>query len=180
MNLVETAFHLFTCYGIRPVSMMDIAKACPEKQQEKLTKATLVKHCSRKMENEIRDMISGLPLSHLNETEQILLIYKELMKYIRKVHPAFFYDLKKIHPEIYSHLVQTVDSAVFGEVKSLLEKGQHTGHISKSIDVDLECILHKMMLEKLVAESGSGTQQFQPDQVFEQLFRIRLKGIQVN
>ncbi|MDZ7849176.1 MAG: hypothetical protein U5L96_22005 [Owenweeksia sp.] len=177
---METAFQLFTQYGIRSVSIMDITKACPEKYRDKLTKAGLVERCSRKMVYEIRDIIKGLTLSQKSETEGILTIYRELITYMWKINFTFFYDLKKYHPAIYSHMIEAVDIAIFEEVKSLLRKGQSTGNITKSIDVDLECILHKMMLVRLVEEFRSGTHQFSVDQVFEQLFGMRFKGIQIN
>ncbi|HNE30690.1 MAG TPA: helix-turn-helix domain-containing protein, partial [Saprospiraceae bacterium] len=105
-RILEGAEGLFMKYGIRSVSMDDIAR------QLGISKKTLYQHFADK-----DDMIQQVSLSHLSRNQQemedmrrqavnaideLALISVALRKGMEELNPSLLFDLKKYHPKAWS------------------------------------------------------------------------------
>ena len=63
-----------------------------------------------------------------------------------KIHPSFFPDLKKYHPEIYKKTIKKGDIRTYEITYVLLKRGVNEGIFSKEFNLDLANIfIHKTM-----------------------------------
>ncbi len=98
-QIINTAFDLFSQYGIKSVSMDDVAKAAGiskrtlyESFEDKET--LLIEGIDHNTES-LGQYLTGLEKEPFNALEVILLFYEEMMKNPRWFNEKFYEDLKK-------------------------------------------------------------------------------------
>ena len=98
-QIINTAFDLFSQYGIKSVSMDDVAKAAGiskrtlyESFEDKET--LLIEGIDHNSES-LGQYLTGLEKEPFNALEVILLFYEEMMKNPRWFNEKFYEDLKK-------------------------------------------------------------------------------------
>lgn len=176
-----TAERLFSCFGVKSVTMDDVAK------EISISKKTLYK-CFRDKESLVMCTIE----SHMQETEQaideiiaveenpIYQLYK-ITQYIigkqRRFSPSMMYDLKKYHPSSFQIFEKHRSSHIVNHIKQNIELGRNTGHYRN--DFDSQVIAHSFsMLSFSVFESIelNSLEIAQNDLVIE-IIRYHLRGI---
>ena len=95
-QIINTAFDLFSQYGIKSVSMDDVAKAAG------ISKRTLYESFEDKetlliegIDHNSEQYLTGFEKEPFNALEVILLFYEEMMKNPRWFNEKFYEDLKK-------------------------------------------------------------------------------------
>lgn len=178
MDIVGSALKLFSTHGIRAVSKQDIQNEAHEILN--LPKDEIIEQCVQNISDNIKKIVPEAHDESLSPTDQIMAIYSKMLHYMLNFNLAFFNDLKKYHSKHFEDLLQVLDDTVYDEVKRLLRKGKAQGNLLFWIDVDLECTIHKTMLNHIITEFNFQTNDYTIEQVYTQIFTVRFKGIEAN
>lgn len=140
-KILSQAFNLFTKYGIRNVSMDDLASNLG------VSKKTLYHHISNKadlihkamemhlsLECEIANQIAQ---SSANAIEEILNIAEHVMRQLSMMHPSAIYELKKYYPESWELMENHRSKYIYGTVVNNINKGIEQGLYRPDIKPEL-------------------------------------------
>lgn len=130
-NILLTGRDLFMKYGIKSVSMDDLARELG------MSKRTLYKHFSSKKElvkkivfhhtEEEESMMQSIQALNVDAIQEMLLISDYIQKLTTQMKPTILYDLKKYHKEAWN----IIEALHFGFIRQCLiqniRKGQAEG-----------------------------------------------------
>lgn len=149
-RILEAAKELFFSYGIRSISMDDIARHLG------MSKKTLYEHYNDKNEIVTTLMVSSLEgnrekLCCIGETctdavQEIILIMKHISEMFSRINPNLFYDLQKYYPKPWKVFQDFKQQSMIKMVESNLQKGIAQGNFRKDINVK---ILAKIRIEQI-------------------------------
>ncbi len=140
-EITEKARKLFLEYGIRSVSMDDIAKelSISKKTLYQLfkDKADLVKHIiileTERIMKEMQEQIENAE----NSIDRMLKINEHLIRIRQKTPKKINFDLKKYYPEILEELKKNLEMKMMTAVKENHKKGQEEGLIRTDMNLDV-------------------------------------------
>ncbi|WP_025765152.1 TetR/AcrR family transcriptional regulator [Dyadobacter tibetensis] len=149
-RIVKSSLSLFWRYGIKSVTMDDIAKELG------ISKRTIYQHFKDK--NEIVETVISeelckqtcefeeLEAKAVNPIDEMVHISAHIRESLCNMNPALLYDLKKYHPEGFQLFSQFKQSMVLQSVKDNLLKGQEEGFYRRDINVE---ILSRLRVEQI-------------------------------
>lgn len=140
-NIFNIAQTLFMRFGIKSVSMDDIARnaGVSKKTLYKLipTKDKLVlKIITHFIEQEKKKIEKIIDQEH-DAIQEIVLIAGNLVKLLKKTKPTLMYDLKKYHYEAWSMAEELRVNFIRDKVKSNIEKGMKSGLYRADLNPDI-------------------------------------------
>lgn len=140
-RILQKAHELFHRYGIRSVSMDEIAT------QMGMSKKTLYQHFVDK--DQLVDEVFVVML-HAKKSECVALqqhsdnaVHEEFLGFdnmsemLSNMHPSLLYDLEKYHPAVFTKFRSFMGDFVYKLVRTNLERGINEGLYRSDIDVDL-------------------------------------------
>lgn len=151
-RILVKAHELFNRYGIRSVSMDDIAA------QLGMSKKTLYQYYTDK--DELVDAVFSSVMSENkkqcvhyqqcgeNAVHEVFLAFDMMEEMFRNMNPFLLYDLEKYHPATFKKFQDYKNGFLYGVIKHNLEKGVREEVYRPEIDVDLlsRYRLHSIML----------------------------------
>lgn len=161
-KILKGAEELFFKYGIRSVTMDDIAKHLG------MSKKTIYQYYKEKDE-----IIHKLMQAHIkkdectfaecankahNIVEEVFNMMKNIHDIFSKVNPQLFYELQKYYPQTWKLLRDFKDEFILRMVERSLEKGIKEGHVRPDVNVK---ILSRLRMEQV--ELAMDPAAFPPD-----------------
>ncbi|HEU4574347.1 MAG TPA: TetR/AcrR family transcriptional regulator [Chitinophagaceae bacterium] len=150
-RILEKAHELFVRYGIRSVSMDDIAT------QLGMSKKTLYQYFADKEElvdAVLTNVIEGNQeecrmdrQQAENSIHEIFLAFDMVRELFTEMHPSIIFDLQKYHPAVYRKLEQHKHEFMYKMIKENLESGIADGLYRSDINVD---ILTRFRIESMM------------------------------
>ncbi len=150
-RIVEQAATMFFRYGIRSITMDEIAESLGISKrtlyESYSNKEELLMHCIEHKYQENKQIRESL----LNEYPDNILeaIYQHFRLAIitlGSIHPNFFNDLKKYHSKIWKHHIESKQEENIEFTRALIEKGISEGYFIESADPEiLARISHSLM-----------------------------------
>ena len=162
IRILNASQELFYKYGIRSVTMDDIARHLA------MSKKTIYQHFRDK--NEIINRLTGMDLqghrerfdkiklSAPNAIEEIISIMKIMEEIFSKMNPNVFYDLQKYHTEAWQLFKKFKFNYLLGCVEENINRGIAEGIYRKDLDIS---IIAKMRIE--LVELVFNPEAFPPD-----------------
>lgn len=147
----DEAGQLFMRYGIRSVSMDDIAVSMGIskktiyqhfKDKDELVEAIIVAHNGQIKE----DCLASLGESS-NAVEEVFLTMDRITEHMGTVNPAVMYDLHKFHFGAYQKFQEVKQEFLFRVIRENMERGIREGLYREDIDLDVLC---KFRLEAMM------------------------------
>ncbi len=181
MSLIEKARDLYYRYGIRSVTMSDIAR------QLGVSKKTLYQEVSSKEElvqkvfeldlREERDQMVHLQSNSKDAIEQMVQTTIFIMKRMRKVSPVTHYDLQKYYGPLWSDLESEQLKFIYEILKKNIQWGKSTGLYRENIDAEIiaRFFIHKASMA--VNEVYFPLETYQRDDLLMQLISYHVNGI---
>ena len=161
-RLLSTAFELFSKYGIRSISMDDIAKHLS------ISKKTIYQFFEDKdeivhelMKGKLKDdegELRTIVKSSGNVVEEVFNLMAHISRKIGNVNPSMFYDLQKYHPKTWQLFVEFKINCILKMVEDTLLRGVKEGLLRQDINVK---ILARMRMEQV--DMGFNPAVFPPD-----------------
>ena len=161
-KILKGAEELFFKYGIRSVTMDDIAKHLG------MSKKTIYQYYKEKDE-----IIHKLMLAHIkhdectcresfeqssNIVEEVFNMMKNIHEIFGKVNPQLFYELQKYYPKTWKLFTDFKEGFILNLVEKSLEKGKKEGYVRPDVNVK---ILARLRMEEI--EMAMSPSAFPPD-----------------
>ena len=153
-QILETIAKLFFRYGVKSLSMDDIA------WKSGLTKRKLYDYFKNKEEivtevvlasyNQWRMLVDEKMQAEGNPIEILLDIYYSRFQLFTDFNPLFFTETEKTYREI-ADLYKRFGEEFNGQViVPLLQNAEQEGHLKKGVDIGIVCDLHNVLFDSLL------------------------------
>ncbi|MEW6469197.1 MAG: TetR/AcrR family transcriptional regulator [Bacteroidota bacterium] len=161
-RIIKGAEELFFRYGIKSVTMDDIARHLG------ISKKTIYR--SFKEKDEIVNLLMQLSIeedkkqfrqiadSAQNVVDEVFKMMQCLTSIISKLNPVIFYDLQKYHPSAWSLFVKFKSDFILHMVEETITKGIKQGYVRSDLNPR---ILARLRVEEI--EMGFNPKVFPPD-----------------
>jgi AcrR family transcriptional regulator len=161
-RILHAAYELFFRYGIKSVTMDDIAKHLS------MSKKTIYLYFRDKdevvhtlMETAIqkdRDDFRMIAENAVNVVEEVFEIMKKMNDIFSTINPNIFYDLRKYHPKTWDLIHKFKTEFVHDQIEKTIEKGKKDGLVRADVNSKL---LSKLRGEEI--DMGFNPVIFPPD-----------------
>lgn len=162
-RIIQGAEELFFHYGIKSVTMDDIARhlgmskktiyrVFPDKDEVVNTLMEL------KIEEDKREF-TALASAAENVVHEVFLMMKHMSNIFTKLNPVLFYDLQKYHPTAWSKFKAFKEEFILGMVQSTITKGIQQGYVRPDVNPG---VLARLRIEEI--EMGFNPKLFPPTQ----------------
>jgi TetR/AcrR family transcriptional regulator, cholesterol catabolism regulator len=151
-RILVKADELFNRYGLRSVSMDDIAA------QAGMSKKTLYQYYADKQEL-VSEVFSTIMESNKvncqeaaktsdNALQEIFIAFDRMQRMFEEMHPGVLYEMEKYHPDSFNKFKEFRDSFIYTMIRNNLERGIREGLYREEIDVDIitRYRIHSIML----------------------------------
>lgn len=179
-RILENAEHLFFQYGIRSVTMDDIAHALS------ISKKTIYQHFKDK--NEIvlrvservfakeRQLMSEFQQQSRDVVHEIVLASKYLREHVVKIHPSVISDLQKFYKDAWQvFLAFKQEELTF--IEGTIRKGMQEGFFRSDINPRVLAVLRMETVELIFNQQAFPREQFDSEEVQTQIFNQFIHGI---
>jgi AcrR family transcriptional regulator len=180
-KIIRGAVDLFMAYGIKSVTMDDIARHLSiskktiylyfKDKEEIVFLATQTQFEKEKQEME------GIERSASNAIEHLHKISSCMREKVRSINPSLLYDLERFHPEAWQVYQDYMRNAVFDTMIRVLETGRSQGYFRENINAH---ILARLRMEEIKFSFDINLfpgELFSLSEVHEQIFDHFIYGI---
>lgn len=140
-RILHKAHELFNRYGIRSVSMDDIAT------QVGMSKKTVYQYYTQKdelvdevfhliIDNNKRDCVEAKKSAE-NAVHEVFLAFDKVQEMFANMNPAVLFDMQKYHPLVFTKFLDFKNGFLYEMIKSNLELGVKQELYRSEIDIDV-------------------------------------------
>ncbi|MAU16012.1 MAG: hypothetical protein CMH46_10800 [Muricauda sp.] len=136
--ILEKASKMVNTYGIRSLSMDDVAKACG------VSKRTIYKYFQNKSDlidqvvtmkiNTFREKLEEISTNSDNAVIELDLFFKVYKKSISSYSPTFLWEFKRHNLDFFAKVSEVNHNIILPFVLKNIERGQHEGLYKKELD----------------------------------------------
>lgn len=180
-QIMRRAESLFMRYGIKSVSMDDIARELG------ISKKTLYQFFENKedlitktIESHLHDEVCDMDriVNHANNAlEEIMLLARHVIGQFQELTSSVVYDLKKYYPEAWNLIDQMQRDHVYKSILNNLQRGITEGDYRSDLDPEIMARLHVGSLYLPIDHTLFPIREFQPDQVFKEYIYHFVRGV---
>ena len=180
-NIIEKTLDLFKKYGIRSVSMDDIAR------ELSISKKTIYQYVSNKedliaevleYENDtLKVLIDNLENDEVNAIDALLEVSLFFSKEIRETNPVLSFDLNKYYPELYRKHVNEKREFGYKKIYNNLLIGKSQGLFREELNPELVARLYVQKIEDVMDPEFLDSAKFSFETVFKVMFENHIRGI---
>jgi TetR/AcrR family transcriptional regulator, cholesterol catabolism regulator len=162
-RIIQGAQELFFKYGIKSITMDDIAKHLG------VSKKTLYLYFADKNEIVVTLMKQSLQQDRCefeqihteakNMIEEVMLMMRHITQMFAKINPTIFYDLQKYHPDAWKQFHQFKRECMAGMIEKSIERGKREGYVRPDVNSK---VLSRMRVE--MVEMGLNPDVFPPNE----------------
>ncbi|MFM7194849.1 MAG: TetR/AcrR family transcriptional regulator [Bacteroidota bacterium] len=180
-KVLQAADELFMRYGIRSVSMDDIAHHIGISKKTVYSayadKDDLVKAVYHLHHGAWQSEISVISGNASDAIEELLMLSEHLRSKMGSMNPNVMYDLKKFHRAVWDEWTEYNGKVVKGMVCDTLNRGIREGVFRPEINVEILATLRMQQVEIGFNEQVFPPRDFRPDAVQVQLFDHFIYGL---
>jgi len=180
-KIVTESIKLFKTYGVRSVSMDDIARELG------VSKKTLYEHFDNKADllakaldfslKEFTVWYADLKKDSLNAIDELLSISKRVNDEYAKYTPSNIFDLKKYYPEVIKEHINSEKQITYTILTENLLKGISENIYRSNLDVDLVAGLYVQKIAVLHSGEFWSDANVTFEKIFEIMFENHIRGI---
>lgn len=181
-RITGVASELFFQYGIRSVSMDDIAR------QLGISKKTLYQHVENKadlvektmmvhnqhMINQFTEIIND---DHNNAIDELVEIAKINNAMLKKTNPSTIYDLKKYHKKCWDVIEKVHDEIIFNIISKNIEQGIEQGLYREDINIQIITKFYAAQIDLIIDTQVFSPTEFQMADVYIEFLKYHIFGI---
>jgi AcrR family transcriptional regulator len=180
VKILTTAFTLFTKYGIRNVSMDDIAR------EMGISKKTLYQHIDNKAELLYKTMnmhfeqecsaTNQIFTENGNAIDEMLDIAVHVSRQLSSINPITAYEIKKYYPDCWTlfeqHRTQFIGSSILNNLHKGIEQGMYRNNLKPDLVVRFYLSLIENIIDPNLTEGN-----YAPLNIFFELITYHLHAI---
>jgi len=180
-RIIVESFALFIRYGIRSVTMDEIArqmgiskKTIYENFRDKddLLKAGILYHKEINQKS-----VDYILTSSKNILEAIYKVMFETVSNMQKVNPLFFNDLKKYHHKLCREFMPGHEKDKVDMLRNMIEKGKQDGIFNAHVHSETASILMNELLKTVSDDDIFPAEGFSKPEIFRSIVEIFTRGI---
>lgn len=180
-DILLGSFDLIMKYGIRSVSMDDIAQHCG------VSKKTIYRSIENKeqlvsevLENYIESesrTIESMTKNSKNALEEMILLARHIVKFFRSMKPSLVFDLQKYYPHLWKILEDKYFTFIHTTIINNLNRGIKEGLYNKDIDSGIigRIYVHKMLA--ITDEDIFPLDKYSRAELFQSLIMYHIRGV---
>jgi len=180
-RIIKEAFGLFIKYGIRAVTMDQIAcelgiskRTLYENFEDKNTLLSKgIAHFRKIKHTEAIDMLKNCD----NVIESLYFIGKHGEEFRKKVNPLFFEDIRKFYPEIHSNISDKSADKEYPLMETMFRKGINEGVFKKDLNSNLIADFWHQVMTIFMNEEMFPRERYTQKELLMNLIIPYLKGI---
>ena len=180
-RILEESEMLFFRYGVRRVTMDDVAKALG------MSKKTLYQYYSDKDE-----LVAEATQAHLdreriefdkifrnseNSIKSLFLISQCMRKSLSEINPSVLFDLKRFYPKSWEYWTEFKDQYIFKSIVENIKKGIEEEYFRPEVNAEILANLRVMEIQILFDRESFPSEKFNFMEVQMQLFNHFVYGI---
>ncbi|WP_143309502.1 TetR/AcrR family transcriptional regulator [Chitinophaga vietnamensis] len=180
-RIMETALRMFRTYGVKGVTMFDIARDCG------ISKKTVYEHFSDK-QTLIDEGMQILLNSHIayfqelhntaeNAIEELVGNMKYITSMARTLNPVMLFEIQKYHPDTWRSIESFKASCILFGIKENLKRGMAEGLYRQNLDINTIARMRQLQLEAAFDPAQYPAADFQMPEVMEQVTAHFILGI---
>jgi AcrR family transcriptional regulator len=180
-NILEKVRGLYTKYGIKSITMDDIAAELG------ISKKTIYQYFTDKddlvgqfIDNEILQRQSDIFKcfrTGSNAIEDLFEISVFMNKVLRDQNPAMEHDLRKYYPHHYQKTVQARREGIFTYILQNLKKGKEEGLYRVELNAEVIAKLYLSRVESISLNDLFTVEEFTSMKLFAELLTYHIRGI---
>lgn len=180
-NVLCAVADLFLKYGVRSVSMDDIA------HNQGISKKTIYQYFDDK--NDLVNQVATMLLEErmkeyqhnsdiaCNAIEELFTMSRLLRKHFSEINPALLYDVQKYHPQAWELFLKHENDVVYHSVRDNLERGIEEGYFRPEINAKVLARFRVKQIQISFDERLYPKDQFDFTDVQVQLFDHYVHGL---
>jgi TetR/AcrR family transcriptional regulator, cholesterol catabolism regulator len=180
-NIIRKVSQLYLKYGIKSVSMDDVARELG------MSKKTLYQYVTDKndlvqkvVDYEIvvkRNCFECACYKDKNAIDQIFEVSKILDAYNTNYNPAIEFDLRKYYPDSYQKVFTARRQTMMERVLENLALGQKDGLYRAEMDIEIVAKLHVSRMESVFVSDIFSLAELSSNKVYNEIFLYHLYGV---
>lgn len=180
-QLIKDAVHVFMTYGIKSVTMDDIAKHLRVSKKTIYRyvkdKSDLVMKCVRHDYDLMEEKVEAIIEKNLKAIDENFEITYMILEELRNIHPSIFYDLEKYYPKAMSVMLDMRHEFIADVMRQNMLKGIDEGVYREDVNVEIMTQLWVMRLNVIFNPSLFKMNDFHPKDVYLEMFIHHIRGI---
>ena len=136
-HILERLLSLFMRYGIRSITMDDIARELGVSKKtlyhDYKDKNDLINRVIDYDMGQSRSLLEELVRSDIDAIHEIILVNKSIHQVRSRYSPTFYYDLKRNYPETYRRWLNEKRRSMYDLIIGNLQKGKREGYYRREI-----------------------------------------------
>lgn len=180
-SLLTSAKELFLKYGIKSVSMDDIARLLG------ISKKTIYSYVSNKSElvveslkcfvKEEEDSVCSIVKNSKNAIEELTAIGEYVGNSLRKMKPTLMYDLQKYYGSTFKYIREEHFAHIENTIKTNIQRGISEGFYRDDLDPEIQAKLYVGLAQLLVDEENFPSSKYERVYLYNQILKYHLHGI---
>lgn len=180
-SLIASARELFLKYGIKSVSMDDIARLLGISKKTIYTfvdnKSELVEESIMAFIQEECDVVNQITKTSNNAIEEISAIARYVIGSLRKMKPTLMYDLQKYHNKAWAVLQEMHFKNIEATIGQNIKRGIEEGFYRDDLDAFIQSKIYVGLARILVDEEVFPSSNFERSYLYKHLMKYHLNGI---
>jgi AcrR family transcriptional regulator len=180
-KILESVSQLFLNYGVRSVSMDDIAHELGISKktiyQNFIDKDDLVKQTTALVLKDRQSEFDAIEESAENSIEEQVMISKCIRKEFTEMNPSLMFDIQKYHPEAWDLYLLYEQDVIEESVRRNLKRGIKEGFFRPGINVDIMARLRIQQIQLSFSDKVFPKKEYDLKEVQIQLFDHFVYGL---
>jgi AcrR family transcriptional regulator len=180
-KIIKSATALFFRYGIRSVSMDDLAK---ELGMSKKTiyvhfkdKDELLRACMLAHDEEEKEILKSFQRDATNAIDEMLRIAKYVVRMLKQVSPTMIFDLQKYHRDAWEMMNKMHNEDIYKEIRTNIERGINEGLYRTDFNIDIVAKLYVNAAAACAIQEIFPPNQYQMNDIVQTNIMYHLHGI---
>jgi len=179
--IIKSSKILFMRYGIKSISMDDIAKDLGISKKTIYNfvenKDTLVLSVLQSHSLEEKEMVQKIKKVAHNAIEEMASIARYVLQHMREMKPTLMYDLKKYHLKSWNYLTENHFSFIEETIQKNIERGKEEGLYRAKINEVIHSKIYVSMARIMVDEDVFPSNTYKKGDIYENYFIYHMNGI---
>jgi len=180
-ELFEKVTHLFMQYGIKSMTMDEVAR------QLGISKKTLYQFVDNK-----KDLVKRMMELHIeceqcsmkanfedcnNAIDEMMMMSKQVSSQMKEMHPSILFDMKKYHPEAFQILLNHKDKFIRQCIQKNLENGTNEGLYRSNFNPEIITSFYLFLVGSIMSSDLNSKQEFNFYETHTEMMRYNIRGI---
>lgn len=179
-EIIEKATNLFMTYGLRSITMDDLAKEIG------ISKKTLYQHFKDKADlirkivhlkiEKMTKLMENIFLSGENTIDRMIKINKLMIEFKKNTPKNVQFDLEKYYPNIAEEINEKTENKMFKAIKQNHEIGKKEGLIRKDLDTNIIAVM-QLCRTNYRNKFAELLPNYEDEKILNAIFEYHIRGI---